>query len=257
MSEVGFPLDDSVVYITATQKELETETSATNPGAAGGGLLGVLIASSVDSTRNRRAEEAVVELRDAMIDFEISGEFVRKIKASEVTEQLSLLTPQVIAEEPGADATHGQDFVELHPFVRLSNELRALHVGLWIREYELNDNMEPRFAGFAHGYTYVYSIPEPDSGRSREDYAEAWLELGVETIQEQILFGMNQTILAAQSHIQEGDLELEDSARYRIPEYSSRVNYDFWHENDEATWLQGPANNEITIATTDAVVKLD
>lgn len=256
ISDVGFPLDDSVVYITAVQNELETATSSTNPGAAGGGLLGVLIAHSIDSTRNRRAEDAVGELRDAMIDFSIADEFLQRLLDSELPASLSRLEPVALREDPGAEFAHHQHFIELHPSARLSNNLAALEVVIWLREFELNNRNRPRFAGFAQSYKFVHPLPEPGTGNSRLDYAEAWLELGADAIETLIRQGMDTTIDAALVHLQDESLASRTSARYRVPDYSNRMAYELRRETDDWIWLSTvPAPREIIIVNRGAAVQ--
>ncbi len=258
ISEVGFPLSESDVYITAYQNELDTEASSTNPGAAGGGVLGVLIASTIDSTRNRRAEEAVAELRDSLIDFAIADEFSRKIVESELPQQVSLIAPRILTDEPTADFQHDRDFIDIRPAVRLSNDLSALEVSILIREFELTNREQPRFSGFGQQYIFVHALPQPEGGRSRTDYAEAWLALGVEAIERLIVFGMDAAIEAAQLHFREGELALASTTRYRIPDYSQRARYHVWRETDELLWmLLRPTSDEIIIAKRDSVVPVN
>lgn len=256
VSDVGFPLNDSVVYITAIQNELETEASSTNAMAAGGGLLGLLITHSIDSSRNRRAEEAVVELRDALIDFAIAEEFSERIIQSGLAGQLSLLDPKVLTEEPEADYQHQGDFLELHPKVQLSNDLSALEVSIWIRTFELNKRKRPIFAGFSQAYTYVHALSEPAAGNDRSDYAEAWLSMGSEALEELILFGMETAVETARQHLQQGDAGSGTGVRYRVPDYSNRIKYHVWHETVDLLWLRvRPTSNEIIITPRGAVVQ--
>lgn len=249
ISDVGFPLDDSALYVSATQSELATASSSTNPMAAGGGLLGVLIVHGIDSSRNRRAEEAVAELRDALLDFPIADEFVHRLQASGLPGQLSRLDPTILTETPASDFAHTRDFIELHPKVQLANDLAALEVSIWIRRFELNNRNQPRFAGFAQGYKFVHPLPEPDNGTSRADYAEAWLAMGPEAIEALIRQGMDLTIDAASYHVGNGSLTSRTATRYRIPDYSSRLPYDLRRLNGDWFWLSTRPNPREIIIT--------
>jgi len=213
----------------------------------------VLIAHSIDSTRNRRAEEAVAELRDAMIDFPIADEYLQRLMEAGLPGQLSRIEPRILREPPGADFEHVRDFIELHPSVQLSNNLAALEVSIWIREFELNNRNRPRFAGFAHSYKFVHPLPEPEAGNSRADYAEAWLALGADVIETLIRQGMGATVEAALTHLQNGTLVPGTPARYRIPDYTNRLAYQLRRDAGEFLWLslrQTP--NEIVIIRRDA-----
>ncbi len=256
ISDVGFPLAGSVVYITAVQNELQTETSSTNPAAGGGGLLGVLIAHSIDSTRNRRAEEAVTELRNALIDFPIADEFSQAVIESGLPGRLSLIEPRLLREAPGADFQHERDFVELHPKVQLSNNLAALEVSIWIREFELNNKNRPRFTGFAQGYKYVHPLPEPAAGKNRTDYAEAWLTLGADAIEGLIRLGMDATIEAALTHLNDRGFVHGTPNRYRIPDYTNRLAYQVRRETGDLLWLNARATPDETIIASRAAVEL-
>lgn len=257
MSEVGFPLDNSDIYITAVQNELETEASSTNAWAAGGGLLGVLIVHAIDSSANRRAEDAVTDLRNSLIEFAIAEEFSRRIIDSGLAEQLSRAKPKVLFKVPDDDFEHERDFIELHPRVQLTNDLSALEVSIWIREFELTKRKQARFAGFSQGYTFAHALPDPVEEDDRAAYAEAWLDLGIEEIKDLILLGMETTIKAAHAHLQEFDLALSQSD-YSIPNYTGRKRYQVWRETEDLLWLVADTNSsEVIIARRDIVLPLE
>ncbi|MGY6587722.1 MAG: hypothetical protein ACXIUB_05470 [Wenzhouxiangella sp.] len=236
ISEAGFPLENSQIFILASQNELATEASSTDPMAAGGGLLGVLITSAVDSSRNRRAETAVIELRDSLIDFEIADEFLLRMEQAGLAEQLSTADPVVLREAITADPERAQ-FIQVSPMVQMNNELSALEIELWIRMMDTRPNGLPRAGPFWQGYKFIHPMPEPESGRSREDYAEAWLALGPEELKTLIATGMEVTIAAAMTHFRDRTPTPALGPRQIVPDYSRRLPYDLHHEVDDWVWL--------------------
>ncbi|MGY6631026.1 MAG: hypothetical protein ACXIUL_08465 [Wenzhouxiangella sp.] len=236
ISETGFPLENSEVYILASQNELSTEASSTDPMAAGGGLLGVLIVSAVDSSRNRRAEEAVTELRDSLIDFAIADEFLLRMEQAGLAEQLSTTQPIVLREAITADPERAQ-FIQVSPTVQLNNELSALEIVLWIRVMETRNNGMPKAGPFWQGYKFIHPMPEPESGRGREDYAEAWLALGPDQLKTLITTGMDVTVAAAMTHFRDRTQTPALGTRKIVPDYSRRLPYELHHEVGDWMWL--------------------
>ncbi len=129
---------------------------------------------------------------------------------------------------------------------------------IWIREFELNNRNRPRLTGFIQGYKFVHALPEPGTDDSRAEYAEAWLALGTDAIVSLIREGMDASIDAALAHLRDNSLVPENSARFRIPDYSNRVAYQLRREKDDLLWLSlRPTSNEIIIVHRDAAVSID
>ncbi|AKS41826.1 hypothetical protein [Wenzhouxiangella marina] len=255
ISEVGFPLEESGVFITATQKELETEASNTNAMAAGGGLLGVLIVHAIDSSKNRRAEEAIGSIRDALIDVPLAEEFSQRILDSGLTDQISVLEPEILYEVLDEDYEYTRDFIGISPTVRITNDLSDLKVSLALSEFSIDNRNRPRYTGFSQSYTFVHPLPEPDEDDDRDAYAEAWLAMGVDEKRELIFRGMDATIQAAIAHIEEGDWSMDADRRYRIPDYTGRIRYFHVGGTDETHWLVMNKNvREVLIVQHDSAV---
>ncbi len=239
MSETEFPHSDWDVVINATQQEIETETSSTDPMMAGGGLLGVLIVHAVDSSKNSSAEDAVTGLRDKLLTFDVSEEFSVRILESGVAERLSQVDP-LVSREPRdfrADPL-SRHAVTLDPTVKFSNDLSTLVVQLVASEYEADDRGRPKWTGFTQTYQYLHPLPEPEAGDKRDHYADAWMDHETEALEGLIARGMDATIAMLDYHVQERGFEVSD-ARYRIKDYWNRTRYREWRREDSLVWLAG------------------
>lgn len=240
VADVGFPLATSDLHIAAHQQELVVETSQSNAMAFGGGVVGVLVAASVDGTRNRRAEDAVTELREALSDFSMSDEFLQRIETAGLAAQLSTRQPLILRDERGEDFVYSGPFIDVTPVVRMNNAMSALEVELSVWERELNSRGRPRIPNFVQSYQYVYPLAEPASGKSRDDYAQAWLEMGPDAIKELIREGMDQTVHAAMIHFRDRELTPALKMRYHMPRYSNRIAYNLHRDAGDWVWLSRP-----------------
>jgi len=257
INEMAFPLENTDVKIDATQKEIETEVSATNPAAAGGGLLGVFIVHAIDSTKNRRAEDAVSSLRDALVDVSIAESFSSRIIESGLTTALTRLEPEVLFDIPDENYVHERNFIEIHPSVRISNDLSDLLVSLELTEYELNGKGEPFRSGFFQSYTFVHPMQEPENDNDRDAFANSWLALGTEAKQDLIFKGMDATIEAAGSHVADAGWTIAENTRYRIPDYTGPRRYFLWRNTENMRWLVPNArSNQVIITHRDHIVRV-
>lgn len=247
MSETEFPHADWDVIINATQQEIATETSSTNPMAAGGGLLGVLIVHAIDSTKNRRAEDAVTGLRDKLIEFDVADEYSMMIIESGVPERLSRLEP-LVNREPWDYKTRPLErhVVTLDPGVVFTNDLSALVVELVATEYEADDQGRPNATGFSQIYRYVYPLSEPENGANREDYANVWLTHDTSELEQLILQGMDTTIEMLEFHIEERALEVSEP-QFRVKDYGTAVLRE-WHRRDGLVWLAREDDAKLALA---------
>lgn len=67
-SETNYPL-----HIIVAQSEIKTDINAFNAAAAGGGLLGGIIAGAVNSSKAKKAEVLIAPVRDSIIDMDIDA----------------------------------------------------------------------------------------------------------------------------------------------------------------------------------------
>jgi len=253
MSETEFPHADWDVVLNATQQEIATETSSTNPMAAGGGLLGVLIVHAVDSSKNRRAEEAVTGLRDKLIDLDVADEYSTLIIESGVPERLSRLEP-LVNREPWDYKTDPLErhVVTLDPAVAFSNDLSALVVELAAKEYEADDQGRPNSTGFSQIYRYVHPLPKPEEGDDREDYANVWLTHETSELEHLIVRGMKTTIEMLEFHIEERALEVSEP-RFRVKNYTTAPLRE-WHRRDGQVWLAGGDDAKLALAVDESLL---
>lgn len=267
-ADVDFPRENLTVYIAevehiggislkALQREIGVQRSGSEPLLAGGEFVLPGTESSLDRSRNSKAEAAIVRLRDALIDTSISEEYARRIIDQRLSVQISATEPIVFYDEPAQYFQLPRSFVVLTPTVSMSNDLSDLIVTLQVTEFVRNDSEKIRGTGFYHAYSFVHPLSEPTADDDRTSYSDAWIALGQDRIRDLIYYGMDVTIQATQTHIIEGDLIASESARYIVPDYSKRRPLQLWRSTERDRWLFGGTfDNQVLIVAKDDAEQL-
>ena len=235
MEESEFPRNGWDIQIIADQNEIEIDEQSTNPGAAGGGLLGVLIVHAIDSSANNRAEDAVTQIRDQLARYPISEAFSERLKESGVLQRLSTNSEVTIAREAiPSDTLADNNTIRVMPRVLFSNDLSTLLVRLRVWEGELGSDGKLDSTGAVFNYESFESIPEPDVGDKREHFAEVWVNKEVDLIIGMIEDGMDRTIAMLERHLLEPspvlsskNVKLPQNRPFRVKE---------WRREDGWVW---------------------
>jgi len=247
IAEVNLPRPGWPVEIYATQQEVAVDASVTNPMVAGGGLLGAVITSSIDKSRNQKAEDAVTGIRDLLISYPISERFAETIKGSELVARLTTGSQVNVQREFRPDFSEqplAEPIIRLVPEVAFSNDLSQLEIRLIVAELKPDERGRPERDGFWSRYSVTRFMEEPPSGKKREDYANAWSGLGLETLQAYIEEAMDMTVEMAVAHIQTGMLPLAET-RVIADEYSgSRLKVYFWRSAGEYVWAAAKEDSQ-------------
>jgi hypothetical protein len=238
-SEAEFPRSDADIDILASQQEIDSETSVTNAGAAGGGLLGVLISGAIDNTRNDRAEEAILPFRDYLIDYDLSDAFVKRIQESGVTKKLVVSTEPVVRRSvrPPEERVIERPLIIIEPRVMLSNDMRSLMVDLNVWEVEPPDGPKPAKTGVSQSYRFLWPLEGGDD-LDRDEAVAAWIEHPKDDLVELIETGMDQTIRMLDTHLRQQTLVFEDEEE--LVDIPATGRFHLWQQHDDVTWA---ANN--------------
>lgn len=213
VDEQTLPKTGWAIELDVSQHEVAVETSQTNPMAAGGGLLGVLIVSAVDKNRNQKAEDAVTELRDLLVEYPFGSRFEQLLVESGVLDALTVAGSVQVWTQPRPDYKDepiaGETFL-VKPRVEFSNDLSNLKVMLLVAGQVPDDKGHPGKGSFAQIYEYVLPLAAPETGKKREDYAAIWAGYGKQRMSEIIEAGMGVAIEMLRSDSREGTLALTD-----------------------------------------------
>ena len=208
MPKTGWPVE---IYLS--QEEVGTEASATNPMAAGGGLLCVLIVHAIDKSKNTKAEDAATPLRDLLIDYPMVERFETMFADSGLATQLSPSGDVVVRQRARADfkvEPLKQSTLVIAPTVEFSNDLSNLRVALQISEL-VPDERGRAAPGSARGtYYYIHPLADMDDKAGREEHVQAWIALGRDRLVELIEEGLQVTIAMARSDLLDGPLAVTE-----------------------------------------------
>lgn len=214
IDEQELPKTGWAVELDVSQHEVAVEASQTNPMMAGGGLLGVMIASAVDKHRNQKADDAVTELRDLLIEYPFSSRFEQMLIESGVLDTLTVASRVEVRTQTRPDYTSepiaGETFL-VKPRVEFSNDLSNLSVMLLVAGQVPDSKGRPGKDSFAQIYEYVLPLSLPESGKKREDYAAIWAGYGKARLGEMIETGMLVAIEMLRSDAREGTLALTET----------------------------------------------
>ncbi|MGY6519466.1 MAG: hypothetical protein ACXIUZ_12225 [Lysobacteraceae bacterium] len=223
---------EMTVEVRVPSEEIAVHVMPGNAAMYGGGLLGVLIQTSVDSARARGAEGRVAQIRDAMAgnDYrEISRQLVEQhLDRSLVAPVLDLELLTASLEQQRLDATLGSrrnvmvlehDYYFEAAFGHIQVELVARIGDRVVDGRRMNEeNMR-----YYNRFYYTVPLPEAETVRGRDDRAEAWYAMGAEAIDAIVREGMRETIAMLNHDLAGGQGEAE-GPRVR---YVNRANSGF------------------------------
>lgn len=247
IAEAGLPRPGWPVEIYATQQEVAVDVSSANAMIAGGGLLGAVIFSSIDKSRNQKAEDAVTGIRDLLISYPISERFAGKIKRSGLVARLTTGSQVNVQREFRPDFSEqplAEPMIRLVPEVAFSNDLSQLEIRLIVAELKPNERGRPERDGFWSRYSVTRFMEEPPSGKKREDYANAWSSLGLETLQAYIEEAMDMTVETAVAHIETGMLPLSEARVVADEYFNPGINVYLWRSDGEYVWAAAKEDSQ-------------
>lgn len=261
--EAEFPKNDTDLDILATQQEIEAETKLPNPlvvgGLAGaGGIVGGVVvgamAGNMYRTNKERAAEAIVPLRDHMGEYDLSGEFVERIQAAAITEQLVSGAEPVVWRSPGPPEEREIErrLITLEPRVRLSNDMRTLLVDLKVWEFFPRDGYTPPRDGFSQKYRFLWPLTEDDE-LDRDEALAAWLDRPRNDLIALIEMGMEQTTKMLETHLKQKAPVFED--RDEIVRIPPSGNFYLWQEHEETSWLARKSSRGVFYAVPDHAIE--
>ena len=247
VSEANLPKPGWPVEVYATQQEVTAEASATNPMMAGGGLLGVVITSAIDKSRNQKAEDAVTELRDLLIAYPVSERFAEKIVQSGVAAYFSTTQEVAVQHEFRADFSEQpleDPMIRFVPKVAFSNDLSELEVSLVVAALRPDDHGKPEPDALWTRYKVVRFMDDPEAGKKRKDYARAWADLGLEALQMRIEQAMDETLKMAAAHVAAGVLPLSEQDVV-VDNYSlGKLKLSRWREDGDYVWAADAGDSQ-------------
>lgn len=200
----SYPLaEQATVELRMPREEIGVHVPQSNPGVYGGGLLGVLIAVSVDSARANSAEERVAEIRNLLagIDYRarsraaFDAHFDQRLLAPSV--EVLMLNESEAESVAAKRAEPRQDLLVVqhdYYFLRDFETLRvALHARLGDRVAVKNGLRTPQ-VDYVNSLYYDFRLPAGSAADSPEERAGAWLALGGERIDAMIEEGLAGTV---------------------------------------------------------------
>jgi len=240
--ETKFPLTNTDVLIHAWQEEVGTARN-NNVAAmsATSGLLGGLIAASTDRRASTKAEEAVVQIREALVGYEYSQVFADKLMASIEWEQVaSGATPgmQTVKVNWADQQPLERPRLEVLPEVFFSTNLNTLVVrvrGILVSPSN-RQNGEPELQTLQR-YEFAWPVTHLRKKTKRAAAAEAWAELPAERLIELIELGMDTVIELWNYHLE--NPILPGGSGLWNPLYTAEVQYARKiDERDGLVWLK-------------------
>lgn len=219
MRDTQFPHPTAVVVVDVSQQEVGVDRQ--NTAGSQVGALNMLLASAIEGQVNKNAEEASSGLRDRLAGLDVSEFLAARFEEAEIG--------RVFADEPDVRMVRVKDswwqekgegrFVAVLPFIGFANLMDALLVTVEVREGVWDEEkQEVKSTGLRASYEYAMPIREPESGRGRDDYAAAWLELEDGAIRGYIEQGVDVVIEMVREHVRLKELP-ESTPRVRSQEF--------------------------------------
>lgn len=244
-----YPLaEQATVELRLPREEIGVHVPQSNPGVYGGGLLGALIATAVDSSRANKAEERVAEIRNQLVgqDYRLAASeafnahFDRVLLAPQV-EVLALNESEAesIAAKrapPRADLLLVQhDYYFLRDFSTLRVEL---HARLGDRVTVNNRERVPEVR-YVNSIYYDFQLPPGNAANKPEERAAAWLALGGERIDSMIREGLSGTVQMLSHELAGGPGE-STGQKIKLPmsDFDGDTNAVVVHELGERRWAR-------------------
>jgi len=226
--EINFPLTNTDILVHAWQEDVGTaKNSNVAAMSATSGLLGGLVAASADRRASTKAEEAVVQIREALVGYGYSQVFADKLMASIDWQQVaSDATPgmQTVQINLGDQQPLERPRLEVLPEVFFSTNLNTLVVrvkGILVSPSK-RPNGEPELQTLQR-YEFAWPVTHLRKKTKRAAAAEAWAELPAERLIELIELGMDTVIELWNYHLE--NPVLPDGSGLWNPLYTSEVQY--------------------------------
>ena len=191
------------VEVRVGASEIAVHVAPGNAMAYGGGLLGVLVQTAVDSSRARGAEGRVAQIRDMLVgnDYrQVSGELVEAhLDRGLVAPVLHVETSNATIEQQRAAgdlATRRNVMVIEHDYY-FNDQFTHLQVELIARigdRVVVDRRVNEENMRYYNRFQYTAPLPGGAAIRGRDERAEAWFALGGEAIDGMIREGLRQTI---------------------------------------------------------------
>ncbi|MBX3711377.1 MAG: hypothetical protein KF800_05405 [Lysobacter sp.] len=192
------------VEVVLNQQEIAVDVSATNPMAAGGGLLGALIVAGVDNARTKNAEERIVPLRDMLITYRFNEAMEQAIRAKVPSPGITE-SPAFNIQSSMLGAIDAQNRQQLAPYALVltpryafDNKFHAMTVKITAQvvERSVKSNGKTKLAiSFNRVYTHHVQLPAPGEV---DDNVKAWQALGgprlVELLDQAVLHSVDMLV---------------------------------------------------------------
>ncbi|GAB4113715.1 MAG: hypothetical protein Tsb0027_01270 [Wenzhouxiangellaceae bacterium] len=259
ISETALPKSDWPVIVAMTQQEIDVAASVTNPMVAGGGILGFIIASSIDNSKNKNAEAAIASIRDLLIEYKMAGRFYELMESSDVAALLSTNSIMETSMEHGRDYSANplkQAQFIIIPRVEFSNDMSTLWVVLNVSGQVPNEKGKPGDKSFYGLYKYLYPLEEPPAGDDRVDYVAVWSELGKSKLIDIIEQGMISTIDLLKLNAANGSIPVTDTV-VKIPNAAGVVpKLNLISTNDGILWARNKNHESVMFAVPENLAKI-
>lgn len=250
-----------------TQESLELDQSNLQAHQFGGGLLGLMLSSATNEVREKRADKAFDQLREAMQTFELQGpseDIIRK------TMDRSLFPGQT---EPSYQLEYPEErypvslnnVLDIQVTYHLSNKMDRLLVNTALMLFDVTrkrmNSGEVRHDIDSHyraTYTYYMNAPEPkrESGVSRRDeYEQAWLDGGVEYLRDEILAGVTESIRMMNTDLRTRSQPVETGqrARFKSHHLNKTITAGVIQETSDRVWAVDKFNHYFSIRKQDLI----
>lgn len=246
--ESKFPLTNTDVLIHAWQEDVGTaKNNNVAAMSATSGLLGGLIAASTDRRASAKAEEAVIQIREALVGYGYSKVFADKLMASIEWEQVaSGATPemQTLRVSWGDQQPLERPRLEVLPEVFFSTNLNTLVVrvkGILVSPSN-RPNGEPELQTLQR-YEFAWPVTHLRKKTKRAAAAEAWAELPAERLIELIELGMDTVIELWNYHL--ANPTLPDGSGIWNPLYTPDIQYGKRiDQRGDMVWLKRSRNSD-------------
>lgn len=197
-----FPIAERLaVEVRLVTDEVKVFVPPTNPGAAGGGLLGALIVETIDGVRARRAEERVSAIRDLLVANDYRAYAEQKVR--------DMLDPKLLAGELDIEVFHESEMDSayaktLQPkmgvlvveqqyyFTPDFSRLRFATMARMGDRHKERRRVKPRWLNDIYWNAVHYDIVLPGVAQIRgaDNRADAWLQLGEQTLDDMVREGI-------------------------------------------------------------------
>lgn len=207
MRDTQFPHPEAAVVLDVSQQEVGVDHQ--NTAGSQVGALNILVASVIEGQANKNAEAASSVLRDRLAGLDVSEFLSSRLNAAGIGRMFADDPEVRMIRVPNAwwDEENDGPMVWVLPSIRFSNAMDAVLVSIELREQAWDEaKQKPRSTNLRAMYEYAMPMREPESGKGRDDYAEAWLALEDGMIRDYIEQGVDIVIQMLREHVQRKEL---------------------------------------------------